>query len=95
MSSKHSPTPWTASTIEQITAADQRIIGDLFSFGHTDAAHIVKCVNSHDDLVAALKEAHRALWDEQVESATGLPHLDDVVEKIEKALADVGEKVQK
>lgn len=64
---KHTPTPWPSETVEQIWLAG---INKLFADGmlgisvvnaiidkvaNADAAHIVKCVNLHEELVEALK----------------------------------------
>ena len=58
---KHTPTPWVAID-EYIYSQDRFEIGTTttsgFDYGTDDAnaAHIVKCVNMHDELVEALKE---------------------------------------
>ena len=62
----HSPTPWhIESGTEEIVTANHRFVAQvaLDDGPQTaiDAAHIVKCVNAHDGLVEALKEAKEAL----------------------------------
>lgn len=61
---KHTPTPWdqlnNVFTMEDgyfsmIQTPDQCIAN---VFDEADAAHIVKCVNMHDELVEALKEIY-------------------------------------
>jgi hypothetical protein len=70
---KHTPTPWTT-----LFDGDEVQIGDSSgnfvamtlpceSSGATErdyanAAHIVKCVNAHDELVAALKTMVEDAW---------------------------------
>lgn len=57
--SAHSPTPWKASPYEltEIVDNDDNTITACYgsetsvSEDEADAAHIVKCVNAHDDLV--------------------------------------------
>ena len=39
---------------------------------HANAQHIVKCVNAHDELVAALQAAELALWES--DAANGATH---------------------
>ena len=54
MASEHSPLPWrTVPSWNDIYAADGRSIADVD--GSANAEFIVRCVNSHDDLLAALK----------------------------------------
>ena len=69
--SAHTPAPWTISDHSNTDIADAKgdPVGETFSRywdGHTDhfdaerranAAHIVRCVNAHDELVAALQAA--------------------------------------
>lgn len=73
MTQKHTPTPWTfkqdpktgdcgitavgvgilAETYAEIRRAHEYATGE----SHANAAHIVKCVNMHDELVEALEIA--------------------------------------
>ena len=66
MTTKHTATPWRV-TPKRIYSADVRIDnyeknGHVCTVGwqsdlqaHTDAAHIVLCVNAHDDMLKALQ----------------------------------------
>lgn len=66
----HTPTPWIASD-RRVSAHDGTQIASAMLNGSTvgnhidtdvaNAAHIVRCVNSHDELVAALAKARGAL----------------------------------
>ena len=63
----HTPTPWTQDDRRildpqgrQIAVCHSDFIGKVS--GAQDAAHIVKCVNAHDELVAALRQAERFVW---------------------------------
>jgi hypothetical protein len=59
---KHTPTPWHAITVRgstQITN-DDRIIASVVNPVNGNAAHIVRCVNEHDEMVAALQLAVEA-----------------------------------
>jgi hypothetical protein len=56
----HTPTPWSLVDSTEIYGADSRRVGDLAEVVQSrrqlaDAAHIVRCVNHHDQLVAALQ----------------------------------------
>lgn len=67
---KHTPTPWPTDMVEKIWMAGlSKLIADgdlgasavaaIFDgIAKEDAAHIVKCVNMHDELVEALKALH-------------------------------------
>jgi hypothetical protein len=67
MTTPHTPTPWRNGEkyIEDIYGGDKFIAGVSVGFIKSqsdrdrvdaDAAYIVRCVNAHDDLVAALQE---------------------------------------
>lgn len=67
---KHAPTPWMVKEGDEtvITDADGNLILDTaysdFHLEYDDkpnAAHIVKCVNMHEELVERLKEAQRGV----------------------------------
>lgn len=76
-STKHTTTPWSyeRARIHFRIRGGMREIGVVPFVGHrsgvgrdkvlwtseADAVHIVKCVNAHDDLVAALRECEREL----------------------------------
>ena len=57
---KHTPTPWAVDH-DAISAQGQHIAGcigldgDDYATQKANAAHIVRCVNAHDDLVSALQ----------------------------------------
>ena len=62
----HTPTPWTQDDRRildpqgrQIAVCHSDFIGNVS--GAQDAAHIVKSVNAHDELVAALRSAEQAI----------------------------------
>jgi hypothetical protein len=73
MKTKHTPTPWHISTIEEneVTSKNGVVctchgIDDKEEVAN--AYHIVKCVNMHNSLIAALKDAQKKLeeshqWD--------------------------------
>lgn len=52
---EHTPTPWTQHGT-MIVGADDWAVADLYlkNLGPVNAEHIVRCVNTHDMLVAAL-----------------------------------------
>jgi len=73
----HTKTPWAIGP-------EKRLVGDVqFMFinsntsvgsapdGYDDAAHIIKCVNAHDALVAALRTVYGALKRDALEPDTG------------------------
>jgi hypothetical protein len=61
---KHTPTPWQARSVRhdlgryEIGSVDLNGAGDYAALAYSaaDAAHIVRCVNAHDELVAALRD---------------------------------------
>ena len=63
MTTAHTPTPWNLNEVYIIDSEGYSIattmFGDKASIEEdlANAAHIVKCVNLHDELVAALKAA--------------------------------------
>lgn len=69
----HTPTPWIADDSDEANIMIRRASwcldqgGDICAIYHfgelgkANAAHIVRCVNAHDDLVAALKDCIREL----------------------------------
>ena len=80
---EHTPTPWKAYQnalgIWSIST-DSELIGQIWR--HFNAEHIVKCVNSYDKLVEALKEAKEWLSEEY-------PTCEPLL-SINKALAEAG-----
>jgi len=57
-STKHTPTPWIEEEGFFIVNAETRqIVAEVphYKENRADLAHILRCVNAHDDLVAALK----------------------------------------
>lgn len=66
--SGHTPTPWTKNRQGQLFGADDIYLGAIN--GPKDAALAVRAVNSHADLVAALKGAKDA-WEAL---PAGVPH---------------------
>ena len=59
MKQSHTPTPWVIGVKQNFEVRSQDLngagdyVGEMYS--HSDAAHIVRCVNVHDKLVAALQ----------------------------------------
>lgn len=57
----HTPTPWQHRTAIGIVDGDNELIADTYKSPYAldaiiaNAAHIVHCVNVHDQLVAALR----------------------------------------
>ncbi len=56
----HTPTPWYVETTAVYDAKNLLVTDTCFTGGRpgpnrANAAHIVKCVNAHDELVAALR----------------------------------------
>jgi hypothetical protein len=99
---KHTPTPWiiehghmqqhTDIRYWQITDGQDAICNNQFCYAHDSeakAAHIVKCVNMHDELVGALERAIVYMKEE-------FNNIDDtgeefsIVEQIEQALKKAG-----
>lgn len=75
----HSGDGWRIETDAPSYPNDGWIIAELHGpDAKANAAHIVRCVNSHDELVEALKEARAALhqhyvdWDGEPEDAVPL-----------------------
>lgn len=65
MRAAHTPTPWRTDSAECSTDAVTYIYGaDGSDFAHVpteDGDHIVRCVNAHDELVAALQYALKTM----------------------------------
>jgi hypothetical protein len=62
MSAEHSSTPWRIATDGSVSDANNYSVADLYQPRRVDnAVFIVKAVNAHDDLVAALVDARLAL----------------------------------
>lgn len=82
---KHTPTPWNvegrgnAKARCFIEAGEFRIVECVTRDHDANAAFIVRACNAHDDLVAALREAHSAL--------NGAPNTLGLHSQIEAALA--------
>ncbi len=54
--SEHTPTPWAASDVRVDATARKAHEGPTcIASSVANAAHIVKCVNLHDELVAAME----------------------------------------
>ncbi len=54
MTKEHTPTPWKVGYLgREIVSSVDTSVGK--AYWKQDAAHIVKCVNMHDELVEALK----------------------------------------
>jgi hypothetical protein len=98
--STHTPTPWRVSNgttgryrsptttiaVDHASGVEQTVATMAgISASKADAAHIVRCVNSHDALVAAL----RALLDENTGGSHGLPAYHADVIAARAALAKV------
>ena len=71
MNAKHTPTPWVADGREVISTLSGIPTTICECFDHSgigrknaesDAAHIVRCVNSHDDLLAVLTIRLKVIW---------------------------------
>lgn len=67
MTKEHTPTPWFIDEYKSVVDEKGQTIsangfslvmsyGDNQKFARANAAHIVKCVNMHDELVEALKK---------------------------------------
>ncbi len=97
---KHTPTPWAHNgarihgckneypTIAVVAkAAEDGVEVD-------DAAHIVRCVNSHEALVKALKDLTQAVanLDSPEGGLGGLGYLNESAERAEAVLAAAGEQ---
>jgi hypothetical protein len=53
----HTPTPWKQLNKGMVATSDESAVVGTFhnaNGGPDNAAHIVRCVNAHDELVAAL-----------------------------------------
>lgn len=69
MTTKHTPTPWKSQAIrkagrEPVFAIGHQVTGQIATVingQETDAAFIVRAVNAHDALVAALRDITDAL----------------------------------
>lgn len=61
MSAEHTPTPWKVEKSGVIMDMHEAVVGTLLErpTQSANAAFIVRAVNAHDDLVAALKEANK------------------------------------
>jgi hypothetical protein len=80
MTTSHTPTPWIVNgkSIEYgeglsgglVAACVEDVFGN--SIDDADMAHIVRCVNAHDDLVAALQRAQMAIL--------GYAHRNDIIQ---------------
>lgn len=70
--------------VERHTIANVHLYRNLHD-GNADAAHIVKCVNTHEELVQLLKDAHRRLCDLGEQESNDL-----LLPRIENALAEDG-----
>ena len=68
MTTKHTPTPWDAlghSVLETLSGKLIARTPDYTTTAEEDAAHIVRCVNSHDALVEQVERLIRiaqAAW---------------------------------
>ena len=66
--SAHTPVPWTHDGWHRVQDSSGRaVIADTEEMA--DAAHIVRCVNAHDELVAALWEIARETVDPIAQNA--------------------------
>jgi len=65
MKQSHTPTPWVIGVKQNFEVRSQDLngagdyVGEMYS--HSNAAHIVRCVNAHDKLTADLAKAVAAL----------------------------------
>jgi hypothetical protein len=65
----HTVTPWRVGKTSCIIGGDSNLIAHTERSGlsgalnHTNAHHIVRCVNAHEALVAALEQCERTLSD--------------------------------
>ncbi len=85
---RHTATPWEVTQVGQI-ASSKRLIATMDKYWadwEDDALHIVKCVNSHDKLVEALKLLHQRIWSGVLLTDKDWPK---VKEQVEQALAEV------
>lgn len=92
---KHTPTPWAYdSATNQIRNEQREVIADLDYSGQlavtdqANAAFIVKAVNSHGQLLAALRDANELLKQEGMDLDDAVNC--DIVARIHSALAAGG-----
>jgi hypothetical protein len=60
VSNEHTPTPWKVDGASVRGASGEWLFDEWFV--PANAEFIVRAVNAHDDLVAALKEARAGIW---------------------------------
>jgi len=87
MTRTHTPTPWRIRDCgnTEIIGANGRTVETLPGASY-NAAHIVRCVNAHDELVAALRKAERVL--NHIGAASGSEHI-GAWEAVRDAIAKV------
>lgn len=109
MKNSHTPTPWSAYqsdsgswVIENEKDRKNRAVCETINVGvfrrppyvqKADAAHIVKCVNAHEELLAACKALLQDQWfeigqlDEGERKQSPFPSFMKNMERAEKAIA--------
>jgi hypothetical protein len=98
--SKHTPTPWEVNGQMIVKDCYNEVIADVeaswqFNFPpkrrvnrdicNANAEHIVKCVNSHDELLEALKQALSYIKGDYIDADGIEERLSNVIKKAEGA----------
>ena len=94
MESKHSKTPWAIRDFEVIGSyGSNKTICDCIGYesgyeeNKANVKHIVKCVNTHEELVKSLQKFLEVIN----RSETALEHYGEAIQMAEKALQKVTE----
>lgn len=98
----HTPTPWKVYQFGGVQVGQEdtgeaicSMWGDKHE-GEANAAHIVKCVNMHDELVEVLKEAGDVIESYyrstgiDLGDASNMPFYGDTIRKVDEALKKAG-----
>ena len=90
----HTPTPWMQSSTDPCTViaventvktiCDTDIACAADGVNEANAAHIVKCVNNHEELIKMLTFLHQVM-----QCTSGLFYRDDVGMRVEELLSKV------
>ncbi len=96
MSNEHTPTPWEKQYYsvrpDTIFIEDKQDGGEI-GIVHTevDADYVIRCVNSHNALVEALKHIRQALYEAMPYKRIQKGVSRNIMNTINKALKDAGE----